>query len=115
MAGRRPVAGTRAATARLARHLLLLLCIGTAAYGIALVVLLVFDGRCLTRPATAGCSPLRLHLAQFLPLYATALALPHGTLAGAVQLYRKRSISPVITVDWLLLTTATLTALALAF
>lgn len=59
----------------------------------------VLDGRCLTYPATAGCSPPRLHLAQFLPAYANALALLHGAVAGAVRLCRHRAITPVITTD----------------
>ncbi|WP_410597216.1 hypothetical protein [Amycolatopsis sp. lyj-23] len=115
MAARQAVTSTRTSTARLAAHLLLVLCTGAAAYSIAAVALLVLDGRCLTQPATTGCAPLRLHLAQFLPAYATALALLHGAVAGAVQLCRRRAINPVITADWLLLITATLAALALRF
>ncbi len=104
--GNRPVA-------RLVAHLVLLFCAGCAAYALSGFALLYFDGDCLTHPDTDGCWPVRLHLDQFLPLYATVAALLVGISAGAARLRRHRTITPVIRLIWLILASALAMALIL--
>lgn len=98
----------------LIQHLLLLFVSGVAAYGFSLIALLLLDGRCVAKGYdVAGCSPVRLHLAQFLPVYAALVAVLIGVIAG-VRLARNRTrLEKVFTLDWLVLGTGTLLALLL--
>jgi hypothetical protein len=64
-------------------------------------------------PGTDGCSPVRLHLSQFLPAYATAAALLVGCGAGVIQLIRHRPVDSVIRLTWLILGTAVVLACVL--
>jgi hypothetical protein len=98
---------------RLVLHLTLVLLAGVAGSAATAFTLLLLDGRCLSYPDTGGCSPVRLHLARFLPAYASATAFLLGGVTGIRRIRARASLDTVITTDRLLLGTATFLVLTL--
>ncbi|WP_410570432.1 hypothetical protein [Amycolatopsis sp. cmx-4-61] len=93
-------------------------CIGLLLAGLVGLYLCRFsrafaDVRCQFQASTGWCSPASLHLAQFLPAYATGAALLIGGTVGARRVRTSRNVAPVVTLDWLILSTGVFVAVLL--